>query len=103
MKGTFFEEGSVSQLLKNIAFIYLLVINLTVFCMMYYDKQQAKKRKWRIPEFNLLLLGLIGGGVGGLLGQRLFHHKTKKIRFYFFFMLGTFVVGGIAYVAILSK
>lgn len=70
-----------------------------VFYLMYYDKRQAKKKRWRIPEFNLLLLGIIGGGIGGLLGQRLFHHKTKKFRFYFAFSIGTLVIFAVAYLS----
>ncbi|OJG55184.1 hypothetical protein RV06_GL002221 [Enterococcus haemoperoxidus] len=34
---------------------------------------------------------MIGGGIGGLLAQQLFHHKTRKLRFYFFFIFGTLV------------
>lgn len=71
--------------------------------MMYYDKKQARKRKWRVPEFNLLLLGLIGGGIGGLLGQQLFHHKTRKLRFYFVFGLGAIFVVAASYYIIAKK
>ena len=29
-------------------------------------------------------MGLIGGGIGGLIAQRVFHHKTRKRKFYIF-------------------
>ncbi|OJG69284.1 membrane protein [Enterococcus moraviensis] len=65
--------------------------------MMYLDKQRAIRKKWRVPERNLLVIGLIGGGIGGLLAQQLFHHKTRKFRFYFFFVFGTLVAIAIIY------
>lgn len=52
------------------------------------DKYRAIHRKRRIPEKTLLFFGCIGGGIGGLLAQRIFHHKTKKKKFYVLFLLG---------------
>lgn len=91
------------QIFKNVGLIYLFVMNLFLFSMMYYDKQQAKQRKWRVSEFNLLFLGMIGGGIGGLLGQQLFHHKTKKFRFYFFFCVGSILTVVSGYFIITNK
>ncbi|EOH99544.1 hypothetical protein UAW_00696 [Enterococcus haemoperoxidus ATCC BAA-382] len=81
----------MTGLLKHLPWVYLLIVNLVEFIMMYLDKQRAKRGKWRIPEFDLLFIGVIGGGIGGLLAQQLFHHKTRKLRFYFFFIFGTLV------------
>ncbi len=39
-------------------------------------------RRGRIPEATLLGLALAGGALGGLAGMRLFHHKTRKARFF---------------------
>lgn len=69
--------------------IYLLLCNSLLFVLMRVDKQKAIKHQWRIPEKTLLFLGLIGGGIGGILGMRLFRHKTTKISFKFTFALGT--------------
>lgn len=55
-------------MLQWIVIIYLLVINLVLFSMMGYDKKQAKRGNWRIPERRLLTIGLVGGGLGGLMG-----------------------------------
>lgn len=66
---------------KNII-IYLLCVNLISFLAMFIDKQKAKKGSWRIKEFTLLILALIGGSIGGIAGMYIFHHKTKKARFY---------------------
>ena len=62
---------------------YLTAVNLATFFLYGVDKHRAKKGKWRIPERTLLLLPLLGGSVGGILGMRLFHHKTKHWYFRF--------------------
>ena len=62
--------------------IYLIVINLITFFAMLIDKKKAKKGSYRISEKALITLVLLGGGLGGICGMYLFHHKTKKPRFY---------------------
>lgn len=57
--------------------IYLLIINLIGFFAMFFDKQKAKRGKWRIPEKTLFLFAIIGGSLGSTLGMHLFRHKTK--------------------------
>ncbi len=61
--------------------IYLVVINLITFLVMWLDKRKAKKGRWRIPENTLLLFVLLGGGIGGIVGMYIFHHKTQKAKF----------------------
>lgn len=61
--------------------IYLIAINLITFLVMWLDKRKAKKGRWRIPENTLLLFVLLGGGVGGIVGMYVFHHKTQKAKF----------------------
>ncbi|MFV0561196.1 MAG: DUF1294 domain-containing protein [Enterococcus sp.] len=78
----------MSALLQNPLWLYLIVLNLYLFCLMGYDKHQARVGAWRVPEVNLLLVGLLGGGLGGLISQRVFHHKTRKPRFTVVFLLG---------------
>ena len=60
---------------------YVLLINLLLFLLMGIDKRAAKRKKWRIPERRLLILGIIGGRIGGILGMLVFHHKTHRIYF----------------------
>lgn len=60
---------------------YVTIINLITFILFGNDKRRSKKGGWRIPEKTLLGLCVIGGSVGGLLGMRVFHHKTKHLQF----------------------
>lgn len=62
--------------------IYLVSINLISFLTMYIDKKKAQKGKWRISEWTLFMLVILGGGIGGIAGMKVFRHKTKKAKFY---------------------
>ncbi len=57
--------------------LYLAAVNIAAFLTYGADKRRAKRGQWRIPERTLFLLPLLGGSVGGILGMRVFHHKTK--------------------------
>ncbi len=70
---------------------YLIIINLLTFFMYGLDKFLAKKHFTRIPEIVLLFLSLIGAPLGSILGMKLFHHKTKKIKFWIFNVI-TFII-----------
>lgn len=58
-----------------------LLFNLVVFALYGADKRRARKGLWRIPERKLLLGMWLGGGLGALLGMRLFRHKTRHRAF----------------------
>ena len=62
-------------------FIYLAIVNALSFLLMLIDKVKAKKKLWRIPERTLLGLCAIGGSLGGLVGMKLFRHKTLHPQF----------------------
>lgn len=62
--------------------IYLSLINALALLLMLADKQRAKKHRWRIPEAVLLGAAALGGSVGALFGMWLFHHKTRKAKFF---------------------
>ena len=78
MQSIHFEEIFTTQ---NII-IYFIAINLFGFFIMWLDKRKAKKGKWRIKEATLLVLALVGGSIGATIGMYMFHHKTKKARFF---------------------
>lgn len=61
--------------------IYFIIINTFTFLCFGYDKQLARKNKWRIPERTLFFLVLVGGTIGGLGAMQVFRHKTNKTSF----------------------
>lgn len=63
------------------------VFSLVLFLLYGYDKYQAQRGGWRVPEARLHLLSLFGGWPGGFLAQRLFRHKTCKRSFQLSFWL----------------
>lgn len=62
--------------------IYLVVINAIAFVYFGIDKFKAQRNLWRIPEAQLLLVAVLGGSPGAYLGMKVFHHKTRKPKFY---------------------
>lgn len=58
--------------------LHLLSINALIFMCYGVDKQAAIKKKWRVPEKQLLAMALIGGTPGAWFAQKIFRHKTKK-------------------------
>lgn len=61
---------------------YIIAINLLNFGCYAYDKRQAKKSGWRVPERSLHWLAVLGGAIGGIFGQVVFNHKTRKPTFH---------------------
>ncbi len=57
------------------------IAELVPFIAFGIDKLKAKKGMWRIPEATLLALAFVGP-LGALIGMYLWHHKTKKPRFF---------------------
>ena len=60
---------------------YYLLINVILYIVMAIDKKRAIKDGWRIPEKNMYLLAVLGGGVGGLIAMVFKHHKNKHLDF----------------------
>lgn len=67
---------------------YYLVINIITFLVWGFDKLRAKLQQWRVPETSLYGLIILGGGIGALLGMSVFRHKTRKLRFKVFAVIG---------------
>lgn len=65
----------------------LASINLVTFIAYGVDKRAAQKGNWRVPESNLHTLEFLGGWAGALLGQKFFHHKSKKRSYQTFFWM----------------
>lgn len=61
--------------------IAVVLMNLLTFVMYGIDKRKAQSRKWRIPEATLIGMSFAFGSVGACLGMKVFHHKTKHLKF----------------------
>ncbi|MGN0075994.1 MAG: DUF1294 domain-containing protein [Parafannyhessea sp.] len=72
-----FATWGTDALLAYLAFIN--AVTLALFCV---DKARATCGAWRIPERVLLGCSAAGGALGGLVGMRVAHHKTRKPLFY---------------------
>lgn len=59
----------------------MVIMSFVSFILMGRDKSLAKHHGWRIPESTLLLAALCMGGIGAWIGMKVFHHKTKHMKF----------------------
>jgi uncharacterized membrane protein YsdA (DUF1294 family) len=57
------------------------VFNVITFLAFAFDKWNATCSKFRVLEFSLVALGLLGGWPGGFLGMVVFKHKSSKWTF----------------------
>ena len=63
----------------------VIVMNVVSFALMGIDKRRARRGAWRVSEKALFLTTACFGGLGGFLGMKVFHHKTKHWYFRVFF------------------
>lgn len=75
----------------RIAVYYFVTVNIIAFIFYGIDKRNACKSVYRIPEYMLLLLALVGGFLGAWLGMKYFHHKTLHKKFIFLISLSAFI------------
>jgi uncharacterized membrane protein YsdA (DUF1294 family) len=73
------------QTVVVIALAVIAVMNVVAFTLMGIDKRRARRGAWRISEKALFLTTACFGGLGGVLGMRVFHHKTQHWYFRVFF------------------
>ncbi len=67
--------------LTTVLLFYYIFINLVALFLYGIDKKKAIDGAFRIPEKTLILMSVLGGGIGSLIGMKLFHHKTRKPKF----------------------
>ena len=67
------------------ALAVLAAMNVASLALMGHDKRCARHGKWRVPEKTLFLVTACFGGLGGVLGMKVFHHKTQHWYFKVFF------------------
>jgi uncharacterized membrane protein YsdA (DUF1294 family) len=73
-----------------------LIAGAVTFAYYGYDKAQARRGGWRVPESILHLLALAGGFLGGWAGMYAFHHKTREPVFKVILGLATVLQCGLA-------
>ena len=69
-----FEDGSRMPVVLA---AILAVADILAFVLYGVDKRKARRNAWRISE-KALLVSALPGGIGAILGMKLFRHKTKK-------------------------
>ncbi len=74
---------------------FLFVISGITFVVYGYDKRQAQRKGWRIPERILHGYALLGGFAGAWLGMVIFRHKTRKPIFRGVIVLGALLWTGV--------
>lgn len=57
---------------------YFISINLVTYPVWMFDKRQARRGGFRIPEWTLHALSLAGGGLAAIIAMRRIRHKTRK-------------------------
>lgn len=62
---------------QYIAALWVVLVSVILFCMMGADKRFARHAMRRIPEARLFFVAVLGGALGGWIGMRVFHHKTR--------------------------
>jgi uncharacterized membrane protein YsdA (DUF1294 family) len=75
------------QTVVVIALAVIAVMNVVAFTLMGIDKRRARRGAWRISERALFMTTACFGGLGGVLGMKVFHHKTQHWYFRVFFPL----------------
>ena len=68
-----------------VALTIIAIMNIAAFVLMGHDKRCARQGKWRVPEKRLFLVTALCGGLGGVLGMKVFYHKTQHWYFRVFF------------------
>ena len=66
---------------------YYMIINIVLYMMMVIDKKRAIKDGWRIPEKNMFVAAVLGGGTGGLIAMVFKHHKNRHMDFILVFTM----------------
>lgn len=74
----------MSDALKIVLAVYLVIMNVAGLIIMGADKNRAKNKKWRIPEKVFFIVSVLGGSVGTWAGMYFFRHKTR----HWYFVIG---------------
>ena len=82
---SWYNTGMDKKTIILVALAIIAIMNIAAFALMGHDKRCARQGKWRVPEKTLFLVMACFGGLGGVLGMKVFHHKTQHWYFKVFF------------------
>ena len=82
---SWYNAGMDKKTIILVALAVIAVMNIAAFALMGHDKRCARQGKWRVSEKTLFLVTACFGGLGGVLGMKVFHHKTQHWYFKVFF------------------
>jgi uncharacterized membrane protein YsdA (DUF1294 family) len=88
----------VSVFFVAILFACYTLVNIIVFFLYAYDKHTASINGWRLSE-RLLITAAFCGPFGAYTAMHLFHHKTRKSKFYLVPVFLFIHISGIVYLA----
>lgn len=91
----------VQSLSQRVYLGWIIASGIFAFLVYGYDKVQAVRGGYRVPERLLHVLALAGGFVGCALGMTVSRHKIRKTRFKAVILLA-FVVHGAILVSLLA-
>lgn len=80
-----------------VAAVWCALWSVVLFAMMGADKRRARRGMRRTPEKRLFAVAAVGGALGGLVGMRVFHHKTR----HWYFRAGFAVLSAVQLAAII--
>jgi uncharacterized membrane protein YsdA (DUF1294 family) len=88
------EQFTARVITSNIYFLlYLLFTNIVISpFLMAFDKNQAQKQRFRVPEYVFFILSWLGGGIGILVAANLLRHKVWKVTFHLPVILTTLLL-----------
>ena len=69
------------QFFSKLLVIYLVLIGIVAVAITVGDKSAAKRKKWRVPEATLMMIGLFGGALPMFVTMRIIRHKTNHMKF----------------------
>ena len=84
---SWYNAGMDKKTIILVALAIIAIMNVAAFVLMGHDKRCAREGKWRVPEKRLFLVTACFGGLGGVLGMKVFRHKTKHWYFKVFFLV----------------
>jgi uncharacterized membrane protein YsdA (DUF1294 family) len=89
--------------MEKLSLAWLCCSSVFAFALFGIDKSLAGREGGRrVSEFQLALIGALGGWFGGLLGMLVFRHKTAKLSFKAKYAVAFLVFAGLVYGAVRS-